>query len=297
MADPAFAALLARTQQMAQQIASTDQEQQQEPGEAQLQHWTDTKDASPWLLSSHHNSDHDKRGAAANASIDSYLRSASLDSDMLAGLEDILDDDFEGPEAAAPAAQLPAGPDQQKELFVKQMVTATLRQSDVALSRGDASGIAEVAILYSRACNQLLTLSLPLELQEGIRSSLCSTATVSPEQRVMPLRQVLEFILAIANGEASADNVLPTAGSLPPLPQQQRPEAYPISQQAPPPSLAAPPMLSSQQQMQQQYAIMQQQIQQQQQQQQQQHQQQQQQLAMLQQQQRQMNYARPQHAG
>jgi len=210
--DPAFAELLARTQQMAKQIASQDQEAQQE-------HVLHTNDAysraannalAPWLLSSGLMRDLPGGG---NTSIDSYLRSNSLDSDVLAGLEDMLDDDgidsiYEDQQQTrtnAPAVHMQ--PSTSHEQIIQQTIGQAIQQSEPLLARGSAHAIAECASLYARVCEDVLSLGLPPVLHEALRSSVLTTANAGPEQRVVALRQVLEAIYMLASGQAPAEDL------------------------------------------------------------------------------------------
>ena len=173
--DSTFADLLVRTQQMARQIAG---HQQPAPRPHARTISPDDFDPMPWLQGNSSDRDADTQNGG-NSSIDSFLRSASLDSTLLDGLEDAFDEDDETVDADKPIVQLQSSLDD----IVRQLIRSSIQQSESLLTSGDADAISKCAVLYASTCSNLLLVGLPSDIHHALQSSMVATANANPEHR------------------------------------------------------------------------------------------------------------------
>jgi hypothetical protein len=207
--DSTFADLLVRTQQMARQIAG---HQQPAPRPHARTISPEDFDPMPWLQGNSPDRDADTQNGG-NASIDSFLRSASLDSTLLDGLEDAFDEDDETVEADKPIVQLQSSLDD----IVRQLIRSSIQQSESLLTSGDADAISKCAVLYASTCSNLLLVGLPSDIHHALQSSMVATANANPEHRCAC------SILAIT--ETAAMHAPACLSVLPPTPPPMLPRA------------------------------------------------------------------------
>ena len=192
--DPSFAALLASTQNMASQIAREQQgvvSQHSVPWAGEQEWQQQDQPVMQWAHQAGSSS-----GSSSDAPIDSVLRSASLDSDIMADLDMLLDDDFiEGTGNASMAEGERTRVDDQ----VKQIVNWTMSNGNALLCCGDMNSC---AALYARGVMQLLALDLPTAQAHGLRTALQSTAASNANDRVWVLRSVFGSLQNSMNSDS-----------------------------------------------------------------------------------------------
>ena len=210
--DSTFADLLVRTQQMARQIAGHQQPAPRPHARTISGDCTQDFDQMPWLQGNSPDRDADTQNGG-NASIDSFLRSASLDSTLLDGLEDAFDEDEETVEADKPIVQLQSSLDD----IVRQLIRSSIQESESLLTSGDADAISKCAVLYASTCSNLLLVGLPSDIHHALQSSMVATANANPEHRCAC------SILAIT--ETAAMHAPACLSVLPPTPPPMLPRA------------------------------------------------------------------------